>query len=195
MHLHGLSVYRIHLSTYNNNSLSKCSMVYKHSGIMGYYCSDPDRCYTIKWGCLYLFFSVEYLILIKCDYTGRDTYGCTGPSSVGPNNEDVIPHFICSSLMGRMGVGLGFACLFIWCNASATNPTPDCDTTKCENWMNLADQTDRQKMASDKARKWGRDFVCGALCSFSVFFHLCAPTIKPERRKGSQGGWKESAWD
>lgn len=75
----------------------------------------------------YLFCSVEYLILIKCDYTGRDTYGCTGPSSVGPNNEDVIPHFICSSLMGRMGVGLGFACLFIWCNASATNPTPDCD--------------------------------------------------------------------
>ncbi len=138
VYLHGLSVYRIHLSTNNNNSLSKCSMVYKHSGIMGYYCSGPDRCYTIKWGGLIFFCSVEYLILIKCDYTSRDTYGCTVPSSVGPNKEDVIPHFICFSLMGRMGVGMGFACLFIWCNASATN-RPLTVTTKCENWMNLTD--------------------------------------------------------
>lgn len=91
MHLLGLSVCRIHLSTNNNKSLSDWyTNVLALWSIIVWALTDVipsnEAVFSVFCCC-----SVEYLILIKCDYTGCDTYGCTGRHSVGFNKEGVIP--------------------------------------------------------------------------------------------------------
>lgn len=93
MHLLGLSVCLIHLRTNNNKSLSNWYInVLGLWNIIVWALTDVilsnEAVFSGFFCCCC---SVEYLILIKCDYTGRDTYGCTGHHSVGLNKEDVIP--------------------------------------------------------------------------------------------------------